>query len=416
MSAVVLSGGKVLGAGGQIFEVGAGGGGGGSSPTNVQVIQQGETGPTVTSYGGGVITGASPNRNMIGWQNVIGATQYNIYRNNNGGSFSLYANISAAAAATQYSSYVTGQGTFQVCPGINCAYLDTAATAIIGTTLGPVVKVTGNASNGSTTFTVTSVTTGTIANGQGWGGPGIPVGTKISYLGGSGGTGTYTLSQAATSNQTAQIFGTVYFGNQGFVYYVTAVVSGVESAPSALSILPFIVNGQCIMSAGVFNDTGGIFNPGLASPVTTPLGYSNAVGFTSNPTQNYINTYSGYNPNPGNNQGGGCAGYNLSTAGYNYIHFAIYCPQAGLSLQMNSEVAGDGLLVPVTALSVWGPATLTQNAYTHYKIPLGTATGCYIDTSLGATGANQTAFYKITWQFSTIPTVNTFVEIWFTVN
>lgn len=385
-------------------------------PTNLQVIQQAETGPTVTSYGSGVITGASPNQNMIGWKSVANANSYNIYRANNGGSYSLYANITASASATQYSSYVTGQGSFQVAPGIDSVYLDTASTAIIGTTLGAILNVTGNVTSGSNVLNVTAVTSGTVTIGQGIGGPGIPIGATISSFGsGGGGTGTYNMSLNASSNQTAQTYGTVYFGDQGYTYYVTAVVSGVESSASALAILPFIVNGQPIMCAGVFNNPANNFVPYQVAPATTPLGYANACGFNSNATQNYINTYSGYNPNPSNFQGGGCAGYNLSTTGYSYINFAIYCPTAGLSLQSSSEIAGDGLLVN-SSLSTWGAATLPQNTWYTYKIPLGGSNGIYIDALLGSTNVPQTAFYKITWQFTTVPTVNTFIEVWFTVN
>lgn len=469
------------------------------APTNLQVILQGQSGPMTAAFynsrwGGppSTVTNQSPNLQEIGWDSVVGATQYNIYDNG-----TEIASVSDASASSAYSSYVSNQGAYPVAPGINRAYLDTNATNVISGTMGNVLNATGSidysssphtlsissiatntivvgqqvnanaglpnndtiasfgsgtggtgtyylsspatssesnqqifiGGNGSFTATatwtagsnqidITAISPQAVAAGQGIGGPGIPVGTTIAAFGstcdgmpstGTGGTGTYCLSNAATTNETNQTYGTVYLPNQPHLMQVTAVVNGVESAKSSYAIIPFIVNGELICSAGVF--TTGSLITGQVAPATTPLGYGNAAEWVSNSSYNLINTYSGNS----------CASYDLGMAGYGYINFAIYTPASGLQLQYEPEIAGDGELEGTTTFASQGytPQPVTAGQWVTYKMPLAGPNGIYLDSTtglLGKTNVPQTAFYKITWQWANDPTVNSYVEIWFSVN
>jgi hypothetical protein len=335
---------------------------------------------------------------------VSGASSYNVYRAKNGSaSYSNIGSVSASSAATNYSAYVTGQGSYDIAPGIDSAYFDEAATGVIGTSAGTTYEVVGNVTSGSTTINVTSVMSGSLTVGQGIGGPGIPLGTNIASFGtGTGGAGTYTMTQAATANETGQHYASILFGDQGYTYYVTAVVGGVESSPSAYAYYPFIVNGGLQFSNGVFNGT---IVEHQAAPSPTPLGNSEALQWKLSPSNwNLINTYSGYSS----------ASYNISLVGYNYVNFAIWTPTSGTSLQAASESCGDVGLAGTLPFSDWGPPQLTANTWNTYKIPLYGKNGVYVD----AKGFDQSAFYKITWQLTGTPTTtyNAYVEIWFTVD
>jgi hypothetical protein len=382
--------------------------GGPSSVKNVYVILQGETAGGLAQMGGPPPTSTklSPNFNELGWTCVSNASSYNIYRATNGGSYSLYASTTASQAAGAYSTYVSNQGSNPVMPLVSCAYADTAATNVVTATKFGTLKVTGNTTAGSNVITVSSVATGTVTVGQGIGGPGIPQGTTISAFGsggttGTGNAGTYQLSQSATSTNSAATYGTLFFPNNGYTYYVTAVANGVESSASAYAQIPFIVNGEKIMSSGVFN---GIVTWDSAAPAQTPLGFSDALYWQGSPANSIINPFSGSSS----------ASQNLGIAGYNYLILSFYTTASGQSMKIVPEIAGDQALYNnAINLSNFGPSSLTANAWTTYKIPLSQI---YEDMADG-TNVLQTAFYKITIQYNYGSASQSFyVEGYFSVN
>ena len=122
--------------------------GGGSAPTLVQWLLQGQTSQNLATDAGGNnrFQPQSPNYTLIGFLGVAGATAYNIYRAvipvgsqatgtlNYGAS--PYASISAAAAASAYSAYVSGSGSAPYQTAVNCAYGDTAAANCVNGTQG----------------------------------------------------------------------------------------------------------------------------------------------------------------------------------------------------------------------------------------------------------------------------------------
>lgn len=401
----------------------SGGGGGGAAPTNVQVILEGQTGPNViqnnqcasvtASCPGWTSTytihflSSTPNSNeQIGWENVVGASSYNIYRSVNGASYSLLANVTDSTATTNYSSYLTNQGSFAPAAGINRAYTDTTATGVQVISQYPPVQVTASMTSGSNVLTVTAVnnntstgTPGVINLHQGIGGPGIPVGTTISSFGsGTGGTGTYNLSANATANETAQKYGTNYFPVTSYTYYATAVTGGVESAASPFAYIPFITNGQFICSSGVFN---GNVTTGATAPATTPLGLSNALQWSVTPSFALINPFSG-NCSPSQV---------LNVAGYNFISISFYTTTSGVNLTEGTETGGDNNLTNLIALSTWGPTNLVPSTWTTYKIPLNALN---TDAQFSGSGIQVGSYYKTTWVWNGTATV--YVEASFSVN
>lgn len=180
---------------------------GGISPTLVQLLLQGQTAQGKGSNVGGIngIQPQNPNYTMIGWLGVAGATQYNIYRATipvgsqatgvlNYGA-SPYATISAAAAASAYTGYVNGSGTYPYQTAVNCAYGDSAATLCQNPTRGGGTGTTGP----------------TVSPGDLW---------------------------AAT----------------GYSYKVSAVVNGIEGPLSDPHYGVFISNGLRILNGGAFNN------------------------------------------------------------------------------------------------------------------------------------------------------------------
>lgn len=181
-----------------------------ATPSNVWLILQGESGPQIAQMDG-TSTNLSSNYDEIGWSCVSEAASYNIYRSVDGGAYSLYATTTASEAEGTYSSYVSGQGSYPVMPLVGCAFVDSAANDVVTGTKYSILNVTGSTTAGSDVLTVSSVSTGSVTAGQGIGGPGIQQGTTIASFGsggttGSGGTGTYQLSQAATSSNSAATY------------------------------------------------------------------------------------------------------------------------------------------------------------------------------------------------------------------
>lgn len=420
-------------------------------PTNVQVILQGQESPVATQSPGCVTAGKGtgraylPNRNDIGWQGVAGANSYNIYRAKNNGAYSLLANVAAATAGTNYTTYFAmypapaqtfGNYTNTQCgpaSGINCAYTDNAATGIASAIgqAGATFKAVANITNGSTTINVTSVTSGSLTNGQGigtlagattvvtpngsttanpTGAPAttaaagsigyIPLGTTI-VSGAGGGAGTYVMSQAATSTQTGITIGEVAWGNVGYTYYVTAVTGGVESANSAFAYLPFITNGNLVHCNGAFDAYVGTQQ---TAPVPSPLGWTKAVSCDLSPGRfQSLNVFSGNS----------CVNYNLNTAGYNYLNISFCRTFSGTPGGGNAEICGDApeCFPNGTAMQSYGPSSWTANQWATYKMPIN-----IFNTNYG-TGVPQTAMYKITW--GTSGPYNTgdvvYLEYWFSV-
>lgn len=287
-------------------------------------------------------------------------------------------------------------------------------------------------SSGASSMVVSAIQAQAFVAGQGVGGPGIPVGTTIPAFGatcdgasstGTGGAGTYCLDTAATSSETSQTYGTVYLSSKPHLMRVTAVVGGVESAagtaPNGVDtypIIPFVTNGQLECSGGVFSS--GTLTLGNSALSTTPLGYSQAADWVSTSLA-YTNTFSGNY----------CASYNIGTAGYNYINFAVYAPSAG-SLSVEPEIAGDGELALFTFASQGytctpscsGAGNVPSGHWVTFKIPMGGSNGIYLDNSAANGGllsqslVPQTAFYKNTWSWAPYVSQTSQVEIWFSVD
>ncbi len=114
-------------------------GGGGPTPTQVQLLLQGQDTAGATQAQNTQPTQGS--HQTVGWKSVAGASAYKIYRNANGAGYALLTTRTGAQAASDYSSYVTGQGSFNVQDSCDCAYQDTAATTCVGFPGGPVSGV-----------------------------------------------------------------------------------------------------------------------------------------------------------------------------------------------------------------------------------------------------------------------------------
>lgn len=413
------------------------GGAGGAVPTNVQVIVQGQTVyngsnmsvgaqmGTHSSFNVGSASGIATGTQQVGWHSVGGATSYNIYRSTNGGSYSLLANVVAATAASNYTSYVslvTGRscnsiissGACVVAGGIDSAYTDTTATNNTTATEFLPTNLTGSLTSGLNVINITAVnnvlSTGTTQNvqaGMGIGGPGIPIGATIATFGsggtsGTGTTGTYQMSVNATANETGQTYGTVYFPRNGYTYQVTQVTGGVESS-AATAILPFIENGQFIMTGGPFNGVGAM---AATPPATTPLGFSQAFQWQGSGANSILNSASGW----------GSASQQLGVAGYNYINVSVYTTSSGAQITADTEIVGDNNIVGTAALSslCTGPSTVTSNTWVTYKCPL---TSWNVDTLWSGSGVLQGTYYKTTLQYNSgIGNVNFYLEIYFSVN
>lgn len=214
-------------------------------PSSVQIILQGNAkagdNQGLGGDGHGPGTVVKPNQQSIGWLSVPGASQYNIYRSTTtaAGTNGLYTQIDSifpAAAATNYSAYVTSctnansGSPFDAAPGIDSVYTDTAATGCVSAT---------------------------DAKGPSSG---------------------------------------IYYGAvTGYTYKVTAVVGGVESMQSTDSIAIFMGGGKWVMCAGIFNLPPTV-TKSTAAPAASPLGFLNATFMKLGhfpATQAFVNPFSG---------------------------------------------------------------------------------------------------------------------------
>ncbi|MFZ0499600.1 MAG: hypothetical protein WAM52_10735 [Steroidobacteraceae bacterium] len=398
-------------------------------PTNVMVIEQGTRAPNAAAMftcgnGGAVCPGfsktymlyygndQSSSLNEIGWQGIPGATHYAIYRSTNGGTATLLTTIKATTAARNYRRYVSSQSG-NALGNIDSAYMDDSATNVVSDMEYPPVNVTGSLMSGSNVFTVGKVNDntavgapGAITAGQGISGPGIPTGTTIAAFGsggttGRGGAGTYQLSQNATATQTGQTYGTQYFVNTSYTYYIEAQVGSAWSSPSAYATLPYVVDGEYILSGGVF---GGPAKQGTA-PATTPLGYSKALDWSASSAASVIGIYAGNS----------AADQALNVGGYSYLNVAFYTASAGINFTVEAEVPGDNIILNMTPLSDFGFGDLTPNTWTTYKIPLG---DIYIDKQWSGSLIRQNSLYKVIFQYDygSVPSTDIFMEMWYSVN
>lgn len=435
-------------------------GGAPSAPGSVQIILQGQSTAGAALFS----IPTQPNRQTIGWHQTTTPTSFNIYRYEMvGGAPTLSAgfpvNVTAAASASAYSSYVTGQGSNPVQSSVNYAWVDTAANNVVGAVAGPhmaisslswsgntvtvntatpigdislvyvtisgvtpsgyngtfVGTVTGTstftyplASNpgtasvpgiwvsdsyvlppngligtatfgsGATSITVNSVSQGKITSGDGVGGPGIARGTTFTS-GSLGTTGTYTISQPTLSAQTGSAIGTVFLPNTAYLYKVSAVTGGVESALSAYNIIIYFANGKQIMNAGAF---GSVPTWGATSPLTTPLGYSVAANVVLNPT-NTTGT--------GLFSGNSGVGWNIGINGMNYFNFAMLAPsgQTGSTFFFTTELAGDAVAqASVNGSSGFSGTPLPPATWVNLKFTLPSI------VNFTTTQAQQDAWYK----------------------
>ena len=339
----------------------------GSVPTNVMIILQGQSAQW-TYQDGHSSPSTKEAKQSVGWTSVAGASSYNIYRSVTtvpgvNGAYTLYDSVSAATAASNYSTYVSnttynsgtsgiipssgGQGggaVLAIAPGINCVYNDTAATGVTNNVVGP--------------------------------------------------TGGY------------------YFGPMvGYNYVITAVVSSVESAQSAQAILPYLVNGLPIFCDGGFQSAG-IFTFYSANPGgVSPLGFANSVYVALNNTY-CLPTAGGSGPQ-----------WNINVTSFNYVNFNFWITSANWAsntLGWHSEIDSDVVMVNPSTITI--PTAYTAGRWNSLKIPFGGSTGFntpFVGSGADATtiGVQQMSFYKTDWNDQNLAVNATFyVEIYFSAD
>jgi hypothetical protein len=120
------------------------------------------------------------------------------------------------------------------------------------------------------TLTVTSVQSGTLAIGQSIFGTNVPIGTTITgFVGGSGATGTYTVSSTVTVGSTSMSASSTYgnivvYVRGGYRYYVTTNGT-VTNGGSNYTIAPTTIG--VVFPSGISNDGSTILGSGtLANP------------------------------------------------------------------------------------------------------------------------------------------------------
>lgn len=131
--------------------------------------------------------------------------------------------------------------------------------------VGSTIATTGNytASISGTTMTVTAVTSGTIQVGQLIGGTGVTANTRITALGtGTGGTGTYTVSDSQTvSSTTIQTNGVQFTNTPSTAREIVLLLNGVSMTGSS-NILTQIGSSGSILSTGYTSAANYIGNIG----------------------------------------------------------------------------------------------------------------------------------------------------------
>lgn len=323
----------------------------------------------------------------------------------------LFVTISGATPSGYNGTFVatvTGTSTFtysvasnpgtETVPGAWVSNSDAlSANGLIGT---------ATFTSGATSIVVASVTQGAVSSGDGVGGPCIARGTTFTS-GSLGTTGTYTISQPTLcAESTASPMGTVFFPNTAYLYKVTAVTGGVESAQSDYDIMVFFANGLQIMNQGAF---GAVPSFGATCPITSPLGFGTCANVTLN-----TGTGSGSGMFTGNSG----IGWNIGVNGMNYLNVAIMAPtgQTGSTFFFGTELAGDAIVqMSFNGSSGFSGTPLPPATWVTNKFALSSIYAL-------STGAQQDGFYKLV--FTTHQTSNNwaggtenyYMEIWWSFN
>ncbi|CAB5219983.1 hypothetical protein UFOVP231_27 [uncultured Caudovirales phage] len=181
------------------------------------------------------------------------------------GNATIGNNLTVAGASTLASSAVTGTSTVggvavvAAAPTANGnipfstdgSTWSSTAKIVRGTSVSTATtSFTGSTSGASTTLTASSVT-GTIAVGQVIAGTGIVAGTTITAFGtGTGGAGTYTLSQASsgTVSGTITVVGLEFTGIPSWAKRVTVMLNGVST--SGTSIIQLQIGSGSVTTTG----------------------------------------------------------------------------------------------------------------------------------------------------------------------
>jgi len=336
----------------------------GTVPTLVQLLLQGQTFAGQGDLDAGDpdrVQPVNPNYAMIGWQGLTSATSYNIYRatipvgSQATGTLNYgttpYASITAAAAATKYSGYVSSATGSNVVSGINCAWDSTAETNCCNGTRGASITGTNGSNNG------------TLSPGDMW---------------------------AAT----------------GYSYKVSAIVGGVETALSAAHYAIFIANGQKIMCLDSFND--GAVNYAATDGGTTPSGNTKTLKFSSNGGSTfYFNPYAGNGSTEFNMNARAFNYVELNVKANQAGDLQIVCENEG-----DNYIIIKSPYTPATVTEVYlsSYATFVVGEYVHFKIPLadiatdvyrGRQNAFYKFGSLTAPYGQTTVWWIDDWKFTT---------------
>lgn len=155
---------------------------------------------------------------------------------------------------------------------------DEIATAISHNDVSFTGAITGN------TLTVSAVANGTLAVGQVIKGTGVTAGTKITALGtGSGGTGTYTVSETQTASSTAMTGGatTVAFDAVSAAFVITGGTPGAGSTISAAADGAAATALKLTTATGAVESVGGDATTPGAAMATVVADTQNFVTFTT---------------------------------------------------------------------------------------------------------------------------------------
>lgn len=305
-----------------------------SAPTNVQMLQEGQTYANESHNTEPVGTiPAAPNSATVGWKSSPGAASYNILDNG-----VVVANVSVASAASGYSTYVSGQtsGGGAIQTNCDCAYQYNSATDIL----------------------------------------------SYSYL---------------TPNQYAaypdgQVDGPnaegIYFPNSPHLFQVQAVAA--NSATSAISDYAnaiLFANGLALFYNGQFNGLT-VNVADTTCPVPSPMGYTTNYLWTCNTANQLVIPFTGSS----------CPDYALNVNGWGYLNLSVCPAQSGSTLACAALITGDYFLTaPGTTWDIdtyGGPSSPPANQWTQYRFPLSEV---MLNTQ-GTIEAVQQAFYKLVIQ------------------
>lgn len=254
-------------------------GGAPSSPTDVQVVMQGQTTPDANAFynslwGGPPSTGtiANPNNQELGWEHVTGATSYNILDNG-----VMVANVSDSTASTNYTSYVSTVSGTTCYDGNACDYITnvdrtytyTGASNIVSGTIqsyprsgangnggiGPVLNATGSINTGSSpglhTLSIASFVANTIQAGQVINGAGLS-NNACTVMNTSGSPPTETVNFTAGCTSGAETNSNIFIAGLGAFSGTGTWGAGTLSAITVTAIdPPAVYAGQGIGGPGI---------------------------------------------------------------------------------------------------------------------------------------------------------------------